>query len=89
MVIKKSSTLEHNKYAVIDGERVVMVSWNWSKSAQKQDNSNVILYDCPDEVAKFEAAFRAILERDSDHSVTLPLPSHSTFTGYSTPPSYR
>ena len=30
-----------------------MGSWNWSKTAQRQDNSDVVLYDCPEEVKKF------------------------------------
>jgi len=66
VIIKKTSTLEHNKFAVIDGERVLMGSWNWSTSAQKQDNSDLLLYDCPEEVAKFEDAFQKILERDRE-----------------------
>ena len=66
VIIKKTSTLEHNKFAVIDGERVLMGSWNWSTSAQKQDNSNMVLYDCPEEVSKFESTFQRILERDRE-----------------------
>jgi len=55
-----------------------MGSWNWSTSAQKQDNSNLVLSGCPDEVAKFEEAFQAILKRDRepfiDRTTASPLP---------------
>jgi cardiolipin hydrolase len=78
VIIKKTSTLEHNKFAVIDGQRVLMGSWNWSKSAHRQDNSDVVLYDCPEEVEKFEAAFQEILKRDREpfmgHTTVSPAP---------------
>ncbi len=38
VVIKKTGVLEHNKFCVIDGSRVIMGSWNYSNNAQKQDN---------------------------------------------------
>jgi phosphatidylserine/phosphatidylglycerophosphate/cardiolipin synthase-like enzyme len=62
--IKPVATLEHNKFCVIDGTIVIMGSWNWSNSAQKQDNSDVIITDCPKVAQAFEAAFRRIMERD-------------------------
>src|SRR5439155_14496525 len=39
VVIKPVTTLEHNKFCVLDGAVVIMGSWNWSNSAQQQDNS--------------------------------------------------
>jgi phosphatidylserine/phosphatidylglycerophosphate/cardiolipin synthase-like enzyme len=54
--IKPVATLEHNKYCVIDGATVIMGSWNWSNNAQKQDNSDVIITDCPKVAQAFEAA---------------------------------
>ena len=65
VVIKKTGVLEHNKFAVIDGRAVIMGSWNWSNSAQKQDNSDVVIANCPEEVQKYEDAFQQILERDT------------------------
>src|SRR5438309_1912170 len=62
--IKPVNVLEHNKFCVIDGEIVVMGSWNWSNSAQKQDNSDVIITDCPKVAQAFEAAYQRIIERD-------------------------
>jgi phosphatidylserine/phosphatidylglycerophosphate/cardiolipin synthase-like enzyme len=65
VIIKKTAVLEHNKFCTIDGESVIMGSWNWSRSAQKQDNSIAVIKRCPDEGGRFEQAFRRIVERDS------------------------
>ena len=62
--IKPVATLEHNKFCVIDGTIVIMGSWNWSNNAQKQDNSDVIITDCPKVTQAFEAAYQRIIERD-------------------------
>src|SRR5438128_8375026 len=62
--IKPVATLEHNKFCVLDGSIVIMGSWNWSNNAQKQDNSDVIITDCPKVAQAFEAAFQRIIERD-------------------------
>src|SRR5712691_2514416 len=62
--IKPVATLEHNKFCVIDGTIVVMGSWNWSNNAQKQDNSDVSITDCPKVAQTFEAAYQRIIERD-------------------------
>src|SRR3989454_9722096 len=62
--IKPVSVLEHNKFCVLDGATVIMGSWNWSNNAQKQDNSDVIITDCPTVAQAFEAAYQRIIERD-------------------------
>ncbi len=62
--IKPVNVLEHNKFCVLDGNVVIMGSWNWSNNAQKQDNSDVIITDCPKVAAAFEAAYQRIIERD-------------------------
>jgi phosphatidylserine/phosphatidylglycerophosphate/cardiolipin synthase-like enzyme len=62
--IKLAGVLEHNKFCVLDGTMVIMGSWNWSNSAQKQDNSDVIITDCPKVAHAFEAAYQRIIERD-------------------------
>jgi phosphatidylserine/phosphatidylglycerophosphate/cardiolipin synthase-like enzyme len=66
VVVKKSAVLEHNKFCIIDDTRVIMGSWNYSASAQKQDNSMVDLSgaDCAGIVGDFQAAFERIYERD-------------------------
>jgi|GEM_PF-1532012 len=66
IVIKKTGTLEHNKFCVIDDKRVIMGSWNFSESAQKQDNSQVDISGCHDVVKKFSAAFERIYKRDTE-----------------------
>ena len=62
--IKPVNVLEHNKFCVVDGVTVVMGSWNWSNNAQKQDNSDVIITDCPKVAQAFEAAYQRIIARD-------------------------
>src|SRR5207249_5688913 len=52
--IKPVATLEHNKFCVLDGTIVITGSWNWSNSAQQQDNSEVIITDCPTVAQSFE-----------------------------------
>jgi cardiolipin hydrolase len=64
VVIKKTGVLEHNKFCVIDGSRVIMGSWNYSNNAQKQDNSMVDLSGCDAIVKQFSDAFERIYERD-------------------------
>src|SRR2546428_6224172 len=62
--IKPVATFEHNKFCVLDGTIVIMGSWNWSNNAQKQDNSDVIITDCPKVTQAFEVAYQRIIERD-------------------------
>ena len=66
IVIKKTGILEHNKFCVIDNSRVIMGSWNFSESAQKQDKSQVDISGCNDVVKKFSAAFERIYKRDTE-----------------------
>ncbi len=65
IVIKKTGVLEHNKFCVIDGDTVIMGSWNWSSSAQSQDNSDVIIRYCPAISSSFDHAFERIYKRDA------------------------
>ena len=65
VVIKKTGVLEHNKFCVVDGDIVIMGSWNWSNGAQRQDNSDVVISHCKGQVARFEEAFQRIMKRDS------------------------
>jgi len=64
IVIKKSGVLEHNKFCIIDGATVIVGSWNFSGSAQKQDNSTVEITGCSDIIKKFSDAFERIYQRD-------------------------
>lgn len=64
VVIKKTGVLEHNKFCVIDNKTVVMGSYNFSNSAQKQDNSIVVMSKCDPISEKFNKAFMRIYRRD-------------------------
>jgi mitochondrial cardiolipin hydrolase len=64
VVIKKTGVLEHNKFCVIDGARVIMGSWNYSGNAQRQDNSLVDISGCDPIIRQFQDAFQRIYERD-------------------------
>lgn len=69
VVIKKSHTLEHNKFMVIDygtpNARVLFGSWNFSKSADEQDNSAAVITGCPNVIKAFKQDFDYISRRDS------------------------
>jgi phosphatidylserine/phosphatidylglycerophosphate/cardiolipin synthase-like enzyme len=64
IVIKKTGVLEHNKFCVIDNKRVIVGSWNFSESAQKQDNSVIDTSECNESVKRFKDAFDRIYHRD-------------------------
>lgn len=64
VVIKKTGVLEHNKFCVIDNKTVIMGSYNFSSSAQKQDNSIVVMSGCDETTKKFSKAFERIHKRD-------------------------
>lgn len=65
VAIKKKAILEHSKYCQVDAETVIMGSWNWSRRAKYQDNSDVILTGCPDVAAAFRKNFDMIWQRDT------------------------
>ncbi len=65
VIIKPRVVLEHNKLCVIDGRTIIMGSYNWSASAQKQDNSDVIIKNCPRLGKAFVGECKRIYERDS------------------------
>jgi phosphatidylserine/phosphatidylglycerophosphate/cardiolipin synthase-like enzyme len=72
VIIKPSSTLEHNKLMVLDNERVITGSWNFSASADKQDNTLlVITHDAPT-VQAFASAWKRIFTRDGGKPDQLP-----------------
>lgn len=69
--IKPSHVLEHNKFAVIDAKEVITGSWNWSSSANHQDNNDTILY-CPQAAKQYMDDFNRIKARDYGHANQLP-----------------
>lgn len=64
VVIKPSRLLEHNKVAIIDRSIVITGSWNFSKSANKQDNNIEVFRDEPEVVDGFVKDWQAIYSRD-------------------------
>lgn len=64
VVVKKTTTLEHNKIVEVDSERAIVGSWNISKNAQSQDNFIMVLNNEPELVSKIEMAIDRIYERD-------------------------
>jgi phosphatidylserine/phosphatidylglycerophosphate/cardiolipin synthase-like enzyme len=62
--IKPKHAAEHNKFCILDGQNVIMGSWNWSANAQSQDNSDLIFIQHPSLADKFEQAFQRIWLRD-------------------------
>jgi len=65
LVVKPVGVLEHNKMLVIeDTQTVVIGSWNWSRTAQRQDNSEVVFHHCPEVVRKAKDAVLRIIQRD-------------------------
>jgi phosphatidylserine/phosphatidylglycerophosphate/cardiolipin synthase-like enzyme len=64
VAIKPTADIEDNTFCVLDGKAVIVGQWNWSASAQKQDNSNLFFHDCPTLAATYEAAFQRTWQRD-------------------------
>jgi phosphatidylserine/phosphatidylglycerophosphate/cardiolipin synthase-like enzyme len=75
VIVKKSPTLEHNKLMILDHETVLTGSWNFSASADLQDNTLlVITHDAPT-VQAFEDAWKRIFTRDGGPADLLPMPT--------------
>lgn len=63
IVIKKSYSLEHNKYCIIDNWLVMSGSYNFSNAAKYQDNTFYIIR-CDPEAKKHINNFNNIIKRD-------------------------
>jgi phosphatidylserine/phosphatidylglycerophosphate/cardiolipin synthase-like enzyme len=50
----------HDKFAVVDSRWVVTGSFNWTTSAERRNRENVLVLDCPDLAALFEAEWESI-----------------------------
>jgi phosphatidylserine/phosphatidylglycerophosphate/cardiolipin synthase-like enzyme len=55
-----SRSLNHNKFAVVDGRWVITGSFNWTTSAERRNHENLLVLDCPDLAARFEAEWESI-----------------------------
>ena len=62
--IKRTHALQHNKFVVVDHKKVLMGSWNWSESANKQDNSLIKIQECIGQVGEYILEFERMKTRD-------------------------
>ena len=58
--VPRSRALLHDKFAVVDGRWVVTGSFNWTTSAERRNRENVLIFDCPDLAALFDAEWEGI-----------------------------
>jgi phosphatidylserine/phosphatidylglycerophosphate/cardiolipin synthase-like enzyme len=85
VIIKQTSTLEHNKMIAVDGVNGVIGSYNLSENAQEQDNSIVLFWRTPEQVKKIEAVWRAIYDRDAPAVASKQAPPEPKTETYTAP----
>lgn len=61
-----SGGIMHHKFVVIDGERVLTGSFNFTPSADNLNDENLLFLADPALAAQYEAAFSSLWERCSD-----------------------
>lgn len=49
--------IQHNKYAIIDGTRLITGSYNWSNDAEHRNAENTLILNDPTTIKAFEADF--------------------------------
>jgi phosphatidylserine/phosphatidylglycerophosphate/cardiolipin synthase-like enzyme len=55
----------HNKFCVIDNQKVITGSYNWSKNAENKNDENVaVVYD-NDFASDYSVEFKRLFESDS------------------------
>ncbi len=52
----------HNKFCVIDNQKVVTGSYNWSNNAETRNDENVTVLNDPDQATNYTLEFRRILK---------------------------
>lgn len=62
---KKSSSIMHNKFCVIDSATVITGSYNWSRQAQQNSENITVISDHPELAQQFIHEFESIFERHS------------------------
>jgi phospholipase D len=50
----------HDKFAVIDGQRVITGSFNWTQNAELRNRENLVVLDCREIAAAFEREWQSI-----------------------------
>ena len=58
--VNKQAKLEHNKFAIFDGKKVLTGSVNWTYSAFSKNSENCILFDEVEAVEKYNLRFDKI-----------------------------
>ena len=57
VVIDSNSGLMHNKFAVIDGKKIVTGSFNWTKNASEKNRENLLVIISEELASYYEAEF--------------------------------
>ncbi|MCB9235819.1 MAG: DUF1669 domain-containing protein [Bacteroidia bacterium] len=52
----------HHKFAIFDGESVLTGSYNWTRSAEKYNNENILITNQPRVLRKYQTAFNKMWE---------------------------
>lgn len=50
----------HDKFAVIDGRRVITGSFNWTVNAEHQNRENLFILDCVEIASAFQGEWQSI-----------------------------
>jgi phosphatidylserine/phosphatidylglycerophosphate/cardiolipin synthase-like enzyme len=58
VVIDDKHNIAHNKVMVIDGERVITGSFNFTTSAEKNNAENLLVIDDPELAVKYTANWK-------------------------------
>lgn len=66
---KRSSTLMHNKFCVIDSATVITGSYNWSRKAQQNSENITVISDHPELARQFIEEFESLVDRHSGNGV--------------------
>ena len=70
--------LMHNKFAIIDSERLVTGSYNWTYNAEFRNNENIVFLSDLSVIEKFEAEFTAIKRNSTEQKdIIAPPPEYS------------
>ncbi|HAD03351.1 MAG TPA: hypothetical protein DEB35_10720 [Desulfuromonas sp.] len=66
---KKSSSIMHNKFCVIDGATVISGSYNWSRQAQQNSENITVISEHPELARQFLQEFETIIERNTGKGI--------------------
>lgn len=58
LYFSNGGSLMHNKFVIIDNERIITGSYNWTYNAEFRNNENIVLLSDPTLVEKFNEEFR-------------------------------